>query len=284
VSDRDGAGVAAQGLEENARFIEHCLQSGDSRLKGMFGLHASFTLSDRTLTQAAEYAARLSTGFHVHTAEAAADVEDSQRRYGKGVVERLHDFGIWGEKTVAAHCVHVSDAEIDLLLATKTNVVHNPESNMGNAVGCAPVLDMMRRGLAVGLGTDGYTCDMFESLKVANLLHKHQAKNPSAAWQEPPTMLFNNNPAIAAHYFEQPLGQLIPGAFADIIIVDYTPPTPISGGNLDGHILFGMAGRSVDTTIVNGKILMLDRQLTTVDEAEIYAKAREQACALWSRF
>jgi cytosine/adenosine deaminase-related metal-dependent hydrolase len=155
---------------------------------------------------------------------------------------------------------------------------------MGNAVGCAPVLDMVHRGVRAGLGSDGYTCDMFESLKVANMLHKHNTGQPSVGWAEPPAMLFAENSRIASECFGHPVGKLIPGGLADVIVVDYDPPTPILPSNIDSHILFGVSGRSVDTTIVGGRVVMQDRKLLAIDEAEIMAKARVAAARLWQRF
>jgi cytosine/adenosine deaminase-related metal-dependent hydrolase len=201
-----------------------------------------------------------------------------------GVVERLKARHILGEKSIAVHCVHISKKEIDILKETGTNVVHNPESNMGNAVGVSPVLEMLDKGVLVGLGTDGYTSDMFESLKAANCLHKHANKHPSAAWVEPPRMLFENNVRIAGKYFEKPVGSLVKGAYADVIVVDYNPPTPLNSENVNSHILFGVSGRTVDTTIIHGRIIMENRRLTTLDEAEIYEKSRELAGKVWERF
>jgi putative selenium metabolism protein SsnA len=284
VSDRDGPEVTDQSIAENRAFLQHCKHSPDTMLQGLFGLHASFTLSDKTLARCREVAEELGAGFHVHTAEGPEDLAQCQRQHGKRIVERFHDLGILGSKTIAAHCVHVNDNEIDLLHRTKTNVVHNPESNMGNAVGCAAVLDMLSRGVRVGLGTDGYTCDMFESLKVANLLHKHQSRQPSAGWAEAPAMLLGGNSAIASECFGRTVGKLIPGACADLIIVDYDPPTPLCVSNINSHILFGISGRAVDTTIIGGRIVMQDRRLLTVDETEIMAKARVSAAKLWQRF
>jgi putative selenium metabolism protein SsnA len=284
VSDRDGESIADQGLRENRAFLQFCRQSGNGLLSGLFGLHASFTLSDRTLARAAEMASGLNAGFHIHTAEAASDVAHCQREHGKRVVHRLHDLGLLGSRTIAAHCVHVDDTEIGILRDTGTSVVHNPESNMGNAVGCAPILHMMQSGVRVGLGSDGYTCDMFESLKVANLLHKHQAGSPSVGWAEPHTMLFNENSRIASKCFGRTVGKLVPGAHADLIIVDYDPPTPLLPSNLSSHILFGISGRMVDTTIVGGRILMQDRKLIDIDEQAVTAEARLRAANLWQRF
>ncbi len=283
-TDREGTEIADQGIEENRAFLAHCRQSENSLLRGLFGLHASFTLSDQTLARCTRLAAELDAGFHIHVAEGEADVAQCEREHGKRVVERLHDLGILGSKTIAAHCVHVNSEEIDLLQDSKTNVIHNPESNMANAVGCAPVLEMMRRGVRVGLGTDGCTTDMFESLKVANMLQKHQTGRPDAGWTEAPAMLFRENAAIASECFGRPVGKLTPGALADVIVVDYDPPTPLRGANIASHILFGVSGRSVVTTIIGGRIVMEDRKLLEIDEQEVMAKARVSAEKLWQRF
>jgi len=284
VTDRDGSKVADQSIEENRAFLQNCKQSKDSLLRGLFGLHASFTVSDKTMECCTRLAAELGAGFHIHVAEAEADVDQCQRQHGMRVVERLHDLGILGSKTIAAHCVHVNESEIELLKESKTNVVHNPESNMANAVGAAPVLEMIHSVVRVGLGSDGYTTDMFESLKVANALQKHRTGQPGAGWTEVPAMLFSANAAIASESFGSTVGKLIPGAHADLIIVDYDPPTPLLATNITGHILFGVSGRSVETTIIGGRIVMQDRKLLEIDEHEVMAKARVSAEKLWQRF
>ncbi|MBQ3654805.1 MAG: amidohydrolase family protein, partial [Synergistaceae bacterium] len=155
------------------------------------------------------------------------------------------------------------------------------ESNMGNACGCPPTMELVHRGIVTGLGTDGYTHDMIESWKVANILHKHHLCNPNAAWSEVPEMLFRHNAAIANRYFRRKLGVLEKGAAADVIVMEYCAPTPLNAGNINGHILFGMNGRSVVTTVANGKVLMKDRELQGLDEQEITAHIREGAEELW---
>lgn len=284
VSDRDGAQIAAQGIEENRAFLERSKQSPDDRLCGLFGLHASFTLSDKTLARSVEAAASYNAGFHVHTAEALSDVDHCLQQHNMRVVERWHDRGILGRRTLAAHCVHINGRELNLLRETGTKVIHNPQSNMGNAVGCAPVLEMMRRGVSVGLGTDGYTPDMFESMKAASLLQKHHTTDPRAAWAEPAQMLFHENAAIATECFGRPVGKLIPGACADIILVEYDPPTPVTACNLDAHIHFGLSGRDVATTIIGGRVVMGDRKFVSIDEREVRSKSRAAADRLWQRF
>lgn len=284
VSDRDGAEVATQGIEENRELLQRYKDSPDNRLRALFGLHASFTLSDSTLGRCRQVAADFEAGFHVHTSEARSDVDHCLREYGMRVVERWHRIGILGPRTLAAHCVHVDDRGIDLLRDTGTNVVHNPQSNMGNAVGCAPVHDMISRGVRVGLGTDGYTADMFESMRSANLLIKHRSGDPSAGWAEPPAVLFRENAAIASECFGKPVGKLVPGALADIILVDYDPPTPLQAANLDSHALFGFSGGAVTTTIIGGRVVMHRKELIAIDEKEVMAKSRAAAAELWKRF
>ena len=281
VSDRDGEEKMKDAVLENEDFILQAQQDTTGMLAGMMGMHAPFTLSDATLEFCKEHTPE-GAGFHIHVAEGIDDVYDSLKKYGVRPVERLYNLGILGPLTIAGHCIHVSPAEIGLLASTETMVVHNPESNMGNAVGCGPVMEMVHDGILTGLGTDGYTNDMFESYKVANILHKHHLCNPGAAWTEVPKMLFENNPQIAGRYFkERPLGVLKAGAAADLIITDYIPDTPMDGSNANSHILFGMNGRSVITTIVNGRILMQDRKVLICDEEEVLAESRASAQKLW---
>ena len=283
VSDRDGTETADRAIRENIDFIGRAAKENTDMLKGMFGLHASFTLGERTLDRCVAAMAGKDTGFHVHVAEGISDLHDSLEKYGKRVVERLHDAGVLGKKTLAIHNIHINAAEMELLKATGTMAVHNPESNMGNAVGCAAALQMMEKGILLGLGTDAYTQDMFESLKVANLIHKHQLCNPSVGFGEALEMLLCNNADICSRFFSKPLGIIAEGACADIIVVDYTPHTPLNADNTGGHTMFGMMGRSVDCTMINGRFVMKDRVIQSVDEQAVLAKSREQAADFWKR-
>jgi len=282
VSDRDGEEKMRQAVLENIEFIKFAMADDSDMIKGMMGMHASFTLSDKTITRCREETPE-GIGFHIHVAEGIEDVNDSLAKYGKRVINRLSDLGILGEYTITGHCIHVNNEEMDILKHTGTMVVHNPESNMGNAVGIPPCMEMMRRGILLGLGTDGYTNDMFESKKVANIIHKHVLGNPGAAWNEVPQMLFENNSKICSRIFNTKLGVLEAGAAADIIVSDYIPLTPMSADNCNGHILFGMSGRSIVTTVIDGVIKMKDRELIGIDEEEILAKCRQRAGAMWEK-
>ncbi len=280
VSDRDGKAKMTEAVLENERMILRANADDSDMLKGMMGLHAAFTLSDETLALCKQHTPSY-TGAHIHVAEGPGDQVDSLHKYGKRIVERLYENGILGENTLAIHCVHVSPAEMAILKQTNTMVVHNPESNMGNAVGCGPVIRLFQEGILLGLGTDGYTNDMLESYKVGNIIHKHNLCDPTVAWGEIPAMLFENNPRIAGRFFRKPLGVLKAGAYADVIVTDYDPLTPMDGGNANEHILFGMNGRSVVTTVCNGKVLMKDRKVLVADEKLVMQECRKSASKLW---
>ena len=279
ISDRDGKEKAHAAIKENVDFAKHALSLKDDFIKGMMGMHASFTISDETMELCRKEKPK-EIGYHIHVAEDILDLHRCLKEHGKRIVDRLYDWDVLGEKTLLAHCIYVNPHEMDLIRDTNTMVVHNPESNMGNACGCPPTMEIVHKGILTGLGTDGYTHDMIESWKVANILHKHHLVDPGAAWAEVPVMLFQGNARIANRYFEKKLGVLEKGAAADIIITDYIPPTPMNAGNLNGHMLFGMNGRSVVTTVGNGKILMKNRELQGIDEERCLAKIREGAARL----
>lgn len=281
VSDRDGKDIALKEIEENVNFIKYCQKNDNDMVKALFGLHASFTLSNETMYKVREAMEGLYDGYHIHVAEGIEDQYDSLKKYGRRVVERLHDFGILGERTIAVHGVHTNQREIEILKETDTSVVHNPESNMNNAVGCPPVVSMLKQGLRVGLGTDAYTNDMFESMKVANILQSHQLCDPTVGFMETKKMQFENNPKILSKYFKNNLGSIEKGAYADIITLDYDPLTPMNEKNWFGHSLFGMTGRLVYDTIINGKFIMKNREIQTADTKAIMARSRERVKTIW---
>ena len=280
ISDRDGMDKARESVMENAEFIRYALKDDTDMIAGMMGMHAQFTISDATMELAVANKPD-EVGYHIHVAEGIEDLHDCLKKYGKRIVDRLMDFNILGEKTLLGHCIYINPHEMDLIKDTNTMVVHNPESNMGNACGCPPTMELVHRGILTGLGTDGYTHDMIESYKVANVLHKHHLCDANAAWGEVPKMLFENNAAIANRYFKTPLGVLKEGAAGDVIVVDYNPPTQLDASNINGHILFGMTGRDVVTTVANGRVLMKDREIKVIDVEEAMAKCREESAKLW---
>lgn len=284
LSDRDGRKAADEGIAENAEFTRKCKDSQDGYLTALFGMHASMTVSDATLKKAVEAAKTAGVGYHVHTAEDVSDVEDSKAKYGCGVVERWHKAGVLGPQTILGHCIHITDHEMDLIKESGSVVVHNPESNMNNAVGTARVLDMLGKGLNVALGTDGMTSDMFQEMKQVNLIHKITNRDPRVAFCEAANFMIVNNPEQASKFFRHRVGTIEPGAYADMVILKYAPPTPFRTTTFMGHLLFGLNSGMVDTTISNGRVLMSNGTLTFIDEREVAAKSRERAEKMWKRF
>lgn len=282
ISDRDGKEKAKEAVMENAEFIRYALKDETDMIAAMMGMHAQFTISDETMELAAANKPD-EVGYHIHVAEGIEDLHHCLKTYGKRIVDRLMDCKILGEKTLLGHCIYINPHEMDLIKETDTMVVHNPESNMGNACGCPPTMELVHRGILTGLGTDGYTHDMMESFKVANVLHKHHLCDPNTAWTEVPQMLFEGNAQIAGRYFKKELGVLKKGAAADVIIVNYDPLTPMHAGNINGHLVFGINGHDVTTTVANGKVLMKDRKLTEIDEAKVMADCRQAASELAKR-
>lgn len=285
VSDRDGEGVTEEGLEENAAFARRCTSEQDPQLRALFGLHAAFTLSDRTLERASALGRGLGIGFHVHVAEAASDVAQNRERHGRSPVARLAAHGLLGEQSIAAHAVHVDTEDMEILASSGTFVVHNPQSNLNNAVGIANVIEMVRRGVRVGLGTDAMTVGMLEELRAGLWAQHLRQDDPSCGFLELTDTLFARNPELASQLWCAPLGVLEEGAAADVILVDYHPPTPLEEGTVLGHLVFGISQAVVDTTICGGRILMEGRRLQLdLDEAALAARSRELATELWKRF
>ena len=287
VTDRDGEAKARAGIDENVRFIQRTRKEkvAGGRVAATFGLHASLTLSDATL-EACRQAAPEKTGFHIHVAEHEVDQYDSLEKSGLRVVDRLQRHGILGSRSIVAHAVHVDAREIGLLAETGTWVTHQPRSNMNNGVGVGEIESLMRAGVGVCLGTDGFSHTMWEEWKTAYLLHKVWNRDPRrVSGLDVVRMGVYNNAWLAGSFFpEAPLGILTPGAHADLIFVDYHPHTPLTPENLPWQIIFGFHESMVTTTMVAGKLLMRDRQLLTLDEAAIAAQARAQAPAVWERY
>ena len=282
VTDRDGLDAANAGIRENSRFIQKVkADANQKRVAATFGLHASMTLSDATLAACVAEAKR----FHVHVAEHPADEYDSIARSGKRTVERLHNFGITGPESIMAHCIHIDAWEMALLKETGTFVTHQPRSNMNNAVGAADITTMLRGNMALCLGNDGFSNDMFTEMKVADLLQKVTHNDPRYLGADKVIqMAVYNNRRLAGSFFEKPVGVIAPGAYADLILLDYYPTTPLSSANLPWHILFGVSGGHVHSTIANGQVLMRNRELLTMDEAAITARSREVAKQTWERY
>ena len=285
VTDRNGEDGAKAGIRENVRFLNSDWVKHNSRLAGTFGMHAALSISDATMAASRE-AVPEGIGFHIHVAEHEADEYDSLQKYGLRVVDRLQKFDILGPDTIVAHAIHIDGREAALLAESETWVTHQARSNMNNGVGAAQVESLLRLGVPVCLGTDGFTSTMWDEWKTVYLLHKVINRDPRLMNGTLVAQMGQyNNAALAGKFFpEAPLGQLSPGAQADMIFVDYHPHTPLSVGNLPWQIIFGFNESMVTTTIAAGKVLYRDGELLTLDEAEIAAEARALAPAIWERY
>ena len=201
--------------------------------------------------------------------------------YGRPAGQR----GILGKRTIVAHVTTIDAWEMAALRETGSWVTHQPRSNMNNAVGVADVPAMLRAGMPVLLGNDGFSNDMFVEMKTAYLLHKAWRNDPRAMpGDQVIGMAYGNNARLARQFFPQPLGEISPGAAADLILLDYQPTTPLTAANLPWHILFGVSGSHVTHTMVAGRWLMKNRELLTLDEAAITAQSRQVAAQTWERF
>jgi putative selenium metabolism protein SsnA len=283
VTDRNGHEEAEEGLKENQRFIQKCQQTNNDMIHGLVGLHASFTLDSDTMIKTQNIVEKLNTGVHIHVAEGIADMEDTHRKYGKTVVERLKEYNLLNPKTVLAHCIHIKDKDYPIIKETGVNISHQPRSNMNNAVGTMKLFKFKEYGIPVGLGTDGMSADMKDELLVANLIHKHVQQNNTVGTTEVFETLFKVNPQIVKNVMGINTGSLEIGKKADVLITDYYPKTQINSNNVLGHIMFGVLNTSIITTIINGRICMEERQIPNIDLRSISDKSQQLSKRAWER-
>jgi putative selenium metabolism protein SsnA len=277
-TDRDGPERSAAGVAENARFLGEVAAGSRPLARAMVGGHASFSLSDATLDALAELARSAGTGLHIHAAEDAADEVDSVARTGLRVIDRLARAGALGEQTLLAHGVHLGPAEVAAVRVAGATVAHNPRSNMNNGVGRAPVADL---GDRLVLGTDGIGGDLFEETRAAFLRRREEDLEVGPEWA---VGRLAAGSAVPARAFAEPhLGELRPGAPADLVVLDAPAPTPFDASSLAAHWIFGLSAAAVRDVVVNGELVIADRRSTRVDEAEVASGARAAARRLWGR-
>lgn len=282
VTDRGGTQEREKGLDENlallswARSPSPASQTGPALFRGMVGAHASFTLSDESLEYCAELMRVFDAGLHIHVAEDRWDVVDARSRYRLGVVERLAKHGALSDRTILAHGIHLSDEDIEIARSAGVWFAHNPRSNMNNQVGHAPV---DKFGDRVVLGTDGIGADMFEETRAAFFKGRDARCGFGAdGWLR----VLANNHRLASETFGGDLGSLREGSIADLTVLDYAAPTPLTVENLAWHLVFGMNSASVNSVMVNGRFVIRDKQ-SALDEQDLYERARAATEKLWAR-
>lgn len=277
-SDRNGTESARAALEENARFFR---ARRNGRIRGILGLHASFTLGDATLSAARELV-EAGAGCHVHCAESDLDDVLSRRIASLSALERLDAAGLLGPRTLLAHGVHLSRAALERIAAARATLVHNPESNLHNGVGRLDPEAARSAGVTVGLGTDGLGSSVFSSLRSALLSLRDLRRHPAAGFGALLGLLATNA-RVAARFLDEPLlGTLVPGAPADLAVLAEIPPAPVTAGSLAAHLVYGSP--AVRHTVARGRVLLRDFETTTIDAAALAEEARRLAPALAARF
>ncbi|HXF82698.1 MAG TPA: amidohydrolase family protein, partial [bacterium] len=275
VTDRHGPARGRAGIAENVRFLRH---NRRPLVRGMMGAHASFTIGPDTMERLVAQARACGAPLHIHLAEDRCDEVDALQRYGMRAAHRLRRAGALGPGDLVAHGVHLDEAEQQVVREAGAWIAHNPRSNMNNGVGYAPVASL---GPRVALGTDGLDGDMFAETRACYL------KAREASWRAGPAFAVERLAAGAAlmgTLFGEPLlGTLQPGAPADLVVLEYRAPTPLSGANASGHVVFGLTAAHVRDVMVAGRWVVRHRRHQLLDEAELAARCREAAPRLWTR-
>ncbi len=281
VSDRNGHGEAVAGLVENLRFMES--RRDHPRIRGMLGLHASFTLSDATLDEAAAHRPP-DTGCHVHLAEDPIDFQASKLSWGASPLDRLRDRGLLDDRALLVHGVHLTSTALAVVAEHGATIIHCPESNANNGVGRLDVERVAGAGCTVALGTDGMSSNLLRTLRAGFLTQRDLRRDPRSGFAVHPTLL-QTNAEIACRFLDRPmLGELTVGAPADLCVIDYPPPTPVDTGNAFAHLVYGAAESPVRHTVAGGRVLLEDFAHRTLDPRAIAEAAREAAPEVWRRF
>ncbi len=283
-SDRWGEEKSKESIRENVRFIEKNLNRKNKMISPTFGLHALFTISDKTLKEISEIVKSLKTSIHVHLSEDRFDRDYNIKFFNLSPVERLYKENLLNEKTLLIHCVHIDEKDLELIKESNSIVIHNPESNMNNAVGLPDIFSMLNKNILVGLGTDGFTQDIIREVDVLYIAHKHNKKNPNIGYIESYKLLFENNPKIAERVFNEKIGVIKENYVSDFILLDYKPPTPINKNNFFGHFIFGLSTRFITDVFINGKEILKNREILGIDEEKIFRESQSVTKKLWERF
>jgi len=280
-TERHSREEGERGVRENVRFIEKT--GGEKKVRGMFSIHASFTVSNDLIKYVRELANKYRVPVTIHTSEGLSDVYHNMERYGERTVNRLYNQGLLGLDVVLAHCVHVNDDELRILAKTGAKVAHNPMSNMLNAVGVSPVPKMLEMGITVGLGNDGYIFDSFENIRTMYLLHKVHLKDPRVIT---PLQALEIATIKGAELYglKEELGSIEVGKKADVIIIKPDVlSTPLTAQSVYGHLVNTVDGDDVETVIVDGELLMENRKILAINEEEAEGIAQRTSRELWER-
>ncbi len=265
VSDRDGEAIAEAGLDETDRYL--------AKQQGLVGLHASFTIGQRTLTQAVHLARKHQSGIHVHCAEDRIDQAHCIENHNMRVIERFESQGVLAlTKSILAHGIHIDTNERQLLKRSDLHLVQNPESNMNNGVGTFTSTGLNESN-PVLFGTDGMHSDVLRSMKTAFFMSQlHEGSDMESAYRR----------LRQSHHYLRRSGFSGDGE-NNLIVLDYKPPTDFGTENFLGHLIYGIESRHIESLICRGKLVMDRRQILSVDETEVVKLTREMGKKLWEK-
>lgn len=289
VLSRGMAGVAptgAQALVESESFFKDWHKAADGRISVMLGPHAPYTCPPDYLKKVVELSRKLGAEIHIHLSETAGEVADCHKQYGKSPIALMNELGVLDCGVLAAHCVHLSKEDIELIAQKKVRVAHNPGSNMKLASGIAPVSDLLNAGICVGLGTDGAASnnnlDLLEEMRLAALLHKVSSGDPTAIPAGIAVDMATRHGAEAVGLGSS-IGKLEPGCKADIVLVDMNRPHWYPRHDRLSLLTYAANSGDVHTVIIDGKIVLADGCLTTIDEEKVMYETQTRGMRLVQR-
>ncbi len=277
-SDRDG--VQLEAIDENLDFYNE--YKGNHFTSGMMGLHASFTLSDETL----EAVSKVCGGqipIHVHVAEGLEDEMDSINTHGLKIIERFDKYGFLNRNSIYAHCIHASDDEVKKISESGGFVAVNIQSNMNNSVGIPSFSKFVKNRAKVVLGNDGFGFSPAFDMRILSLSQKYLNGTPLAFSNSDLKGVIDNTYELASKHLNEKFGKIEENYPADIMVIDYDHPTPITSDNFYDHLFFGITEAKVNSLYVNGKAVMIDGKIETFDESEIKRESRKIAKKLWEK-
>lgn len=270
---------AEQALVESEDFFRQYHNTADGRITVMLGPHAPYTCPPEYLKRVVALAQRLGAEIHIHLSETLGEVEECIKQYGKSPIELMKELGVLECGVLAAHCVHVSNTDISLMKEANVRVAHNPGSNMKLASGIAPIPNMLTAGLCVGLGTDGAASnnnlDMLEELRLAAMLHKVHALDPLLIPAQTAVNMATSNGAKALG-LGTVTGTIAPGFKADITLFNIHTPHWYPRHDRVSLLAYSAGAGDVHTVIIDGQLVLHNRQLTTIDEEQVMYEANKR--------
>jgi 5-methylthioadenosine/S-adenosylhomocysteine deaminase len=287
IHERLDPAMAEKAFQENLDFLARYpaggqpASGGDGRIQGRLGVHTAFTNSFQTLRQAREIADKHKCGIQIHVAEIPRAF--LLEKYGKSAPQLLEEAGVLGPDVVAAHCVDLTDEDLDILARHKVNVAHTPMTNSLGGNGVARVPEMLERGMNVSLGHDCFfTLDTSEYIRYAYLLHKAHRANPALLPPFQALDLALGAGARALGWGER-IGSLAPGKRADILVLRPDSPTPVTPASVLSWFTMGFRGWDVESVLVDGQLVVEEGVMTTVNEEEVRRACQEEARRLWRK-